>query len=159
MRVIVGMADMKALKGGVDTLVTYSLGSCIAVMACDPVAGVGGLLHFMLPESVLDEDKAVRRPCMFADTGIALMLRELERLGAGRRRLIVKLAGGAQVLDQANFFIIGQRNYTAARRFLWKEGLLIEAEDVGGTDVRTVELDVATGRVAVKTAGNRVRVI
>jgi chemotaxis protein CheD len=148
------MADMKALKGGVDTLVTYSLGSCIAVVACDPVAGVGGLLHFMLPESVLDEDKAVRRPCM-----IALMLRELERLGAGRRRLIVKLAGGAQVLDQANFFIIGQRNYTAARRFLWKEGLLIEAEDVGGTDVRTVELDVATGRVAVKTAGNRVRVI
>jgi chemotaxis protein CheD len=148
------MADMKALKSKGDVLVTYSLGSCIAVVATDPTAGVGGLLHFMLPESKLDSGKAAQRPCMFADTGIGALLEELERLGARRRLIAVKLVGGAQVLDKANFFGIGQRNYTAARRLLWKQGLLIEAEDVGGTDIRTVELELATGRVNVKVNGN-----
>ena len=148
------MADMKAVKGQGDTLVTYSLGSCIAVAATDPGTQVGGMLHFMLPESRLDESKAAKRPFMFADTGIKLLLADLERLGARRRHLVIKLAGGSQVLDNANFFGIGQRNYTAARRLLWKEGLLIEAEDVGGTDIRTVELDLATGRLCVKVNGN-----
>jgi len=148
------MGDMKAVKGGDDVLVTYSLGSCIAVAACDLQVGIGGLLHFMLPESRLDAGKAAQRPCMFADTGLAVLLEELERLGGQRRRLSIKLAGGAQVLDKANFFGIGQRNYTAVRRLLWKEGLLIDAEDVGGTDIRTVELDLATGRLNVKVSGH-----
>lgn len=157
MKVVVGMADMKAVKSQSDTLVTYSLGSCIAVVVADVTAGVGGLLHFMLPDSRLDHSKAVSRPHMFADTGIATLLQELERLGARRRHLTVKLIGGAQILDSANFFNIGERNYTAARRLLWKEGLLIEGEDVGGTDIRTVELEPATGRVNIKLSGHRVR--
>jgi chemotaxis protein CheD len=153
------MADMRALKSQSDCLVTYSLGSCIAVLALDQVSGVGGLLHFMLPDSELDRGKAQRRPCMFADTGLALLLEEMERLGASRRRLRVKLVGGAQVLDRSNYFNIGQRNYTAARRLLWKEGLLVEAEDVGGNDIRTVEMDLASGKASVKMSGNRVRAI
>jgi chemotaxis protein CheD len=148
------MGDMKVLKSQSDLLVTYSLGSCIAVMASDRSSAVGGLLHFMLPESQLDADKAAKRPCMFADTGIAALLGELERCGASRHRLSIRLAGGAQVLDQSRFFNIGERNYTAARRLLWKQGLMIEGEDVGGTHVRTVEMDLATGLVVVKMVGS-----
>jgi len=150
---------MKAVKGQSDTLVTYSLGSCIAVAATDQTSKVAGLLHFMLPDSRLDQGKAAARPFMFADTGINALLQELERLGAQRRLVVIKLIGGAQVLDRANFFGIGQRNYTAARRLLWKEGLLIESEDVGGTDIRTVELEPATGRVNVKMSGQRVKML
>ncbi|MFH0811131.1 MAG: chemotaxis protein CheD [Pseudomonadota bacterium] len=158
LRMIVGMADMGTGRVG-DELVTYSLGSCIAVAAVDLATGVGGLLHFMLPESRLDRAKAVSRPCMFADTGISKLLNECERLGAMRRRLVIKLAGGAQVLDKCNFFNVGERNYQAAKNLLQAQGLVIDGEDVGGSDVRTVEMQVSTGRVAIKLFGNRARLL
>jgi chemotaxis protein CheD len=151
------MADMKTLKGRGNVLVTYSLGSCIAVAASDPAMGVGGLLHFMLPESRLAQGKAGVRPFMFADTGIAALLDRLEREGASLEHLIVKIAGGAQMLDASTYFNIGQGNYLAARHLLSREGLAIKAEDVGGTAVRTIEFEVATGRVRVRLSGNRVK--
>jgi chemotaxis protein CheD len=119
----------------------------------DPVSKVGGMLHYMLPESLIDAGKAQRNPCMFADTGIPVLLELVKAGGAQPRRMVVRLTGGAQVLDGEGVFQIGKRNYLAARKILWKAGILIAAEAVGGEVSRTVRLEVGTGRMWLREGG------
>lgn len=154
---IVGIADCMVTDNPGCVLVTHALGSCIAVMIHDPVAMVGGLLHFMLPESTIDREKARNRPFMFADTGIPLLFHGAYAKGAEKRRLRVALAGGAQMLDDASLFNIGKRNCLAVRRILWKAGVMVHAEDVGGAASRTVHLEVGTGKVWLGGLGSSSR--
>jgi chemotaxis protein CheD len=108
--VVVDIADMKIAQLGEATeITTYALGSCIGVAIYDPVTHVGGMLHYMLPEASVNPDKARANPYMFADTGIPLLFRSAYKAGAMRSRLLIKLAGGANVMDQSNFFNIGKR--------------------------------------------------
>ena len=153
MKLIVGVADMKVSRAPGDTIITYSLGSCIGVALHDPVAKVGGLLHFMLPESSLSPEKAKANPFMFADTGIAAFFRESYRLGAAKERIVVKVAGGSQVLDPNGMFNIGKRNILAMRKIFWQHGVLMGGTALGGTVNRTVTVHVSTGEVHVKTSG------
>lgn len=150
---VVGISDCKVARNTEEVLVTYALGSCIAVAAYDPVAKVGGLLHYMLPEATLDPAKAQQNPFMFADTGIPALVDMLKASGGESRRMVVRLAGGAQVLDSQGVFQIGKRNYLAARRILWKAGILIAAEAVGGEVSRTTRMEVSTGRMWVREGG------
>ncbi|MFZ0591846.1 MAG: chemotaxis protein CheD [Bryobacteraceae bacterium] len=149
---VVGVADCQVSNDEDAVLVTYALGSCIGLLIHDPVAKVGGLLHYMLPESSLDLEKADRNPYMFADTGIPRLFHSAYRLGAEKRRLVVTAVGGAQVLDREGTFNIGQRNHMALRKILWKAGVLLQAEDVGGNASRTVRLEVNTGKVLLRRA-------
>ena len=150
---VVEIADLQVADDPRATLVTYSLGSCIGVAIWDPEVRVGGMLHYMLPESSLSPEKAKAKPAMFADTGIPALFRATYELGAGKRNLIVKIAGGSQLLDDNGTFNIGKRNYIMLRKILWKNGVLIEAEDVGGSLSRTVRLDVGSGRFSIKSRG------
>lgn len=150
---VVGISDCKVSQDLESVLVTYALGSCIAVALYDPASKVGGLLHYMLPESSLDAQKAQQNPFMFADTGIEALFQAVRSSGGNPRRMVVRLAGGAQVLDGEGVFQIGKRNYLAARRILWKAGVLISAEAVGGEVSRTTRLELATGRMWVREAG------
>jgi len=147
---VVGISDCKVSWDPEDLLVTYALGSCIAVALYDPVAKVGGMLHYMLPDSALDANKAQQNPYMFADTGIQRLIAAVKSKGAQPPRMVVRLAGGAQVLDSHGTFQIGKRNYLAAKRILWKAGVLIAAEAVGGEVSRTTRLEIATGRMWVR---------
>jgi chemotaxis protein CheD len=153
MQVVVGVADMKVSNQAEEVLVTHALGSCIGVSIYDPVAKVGGILHFMLPDSTLDPVKGQEQPHMFADTGLPRLFRECYRLGAQKPRLKVKVAGGSQVLGNREFFQIGRRNYAALRKILLKNNVLIDNEDVGGTKARTLFLEIATGNVWIKVMG------
>ncbi|MFZ5758370.1 MAG: chemotaxis protein CheD [Thermodesulfobacteriota bacterium] len=153
MRVVVGISDMKVSNENKDILITYSLGSCIAVVIWDPVVRVGGLLHYMLPESRLDRERAEKNPFMFADTGIPALFKEAYRFGAVKSRLVVKVVGGAQILDPTGLFNIGKRNYLLLRRLFAKNRIVINAEDVGGCVNRTVSLEIASGRVVLKVSG------
>lgn len=150
---VVGISDCKVSNDLDSVLVTYALGSCIAVVLYDPVVKLGGLLHYMLPESSLDSQKAQQNPFMFADTGIKTLLHAITSNGGQPKRMVVRLAGGAQVLDSQGVFQIGKRNYLAARRILWKAGVLIAAEAVGGEVSRTTRLELATGRMWVREGG------
>jgi chemotaxis protein CheD len=151
------MGDCKVTAEPVE-LVTYALGSCIAVVIWDPAAKVGGLLHFMLPDSSVDRETQGRaNPYRYADTGTPLLFRQAYEKGAEKRRLQVRLAGGASVLDDGGVFNIGKRNHAAVRKILWKAGVLVHGEDVGGTVSRTVRLDVATGRCTVSEPSGVVR--
>jgi len=149
----VGVGDCKVSNVAESVLATYALGSCIAVAIHDPVAAVGGLLHFMLPESSLNPDMANQNPFMFADTGIPLLFHAAYQLGAEKRRLVVRAAGGAQVMDENGVFNIGKRNHLALRKILWKAGVMVHGEEIGGTTSRTVRLEVATGRFLIRGPG------
>ena len=151
--VVIGIGDCQISKESDSTLVTYALGSCIAVIIHDPVAGVGGLLHFMLPESNLDPAKAQNNPFMFADTGIPLLFRNAYQLGADKKRLVVTVAGGAQMMDTQGTFNIGKRNCLAMRKILWKAGVLVHAEHLAGEVSRTVRLEIHSGKVMLREAG------
>jgi chemotaxis protein CheD len=152
-QIIVGISDCHISDNPQSVLATHALGSCIAVVIHDPVAAVGGMLHFMLPESSLDREKAQQNPFMFADTGIPLLFRGTFERGADRKRLVVQLAGGAQMMDEAGVFNIGKRNYLAAKKLLWKNGFMTKAEAVGGTVSRTVRLEVGSGRLWMRETG------
>lgn len=145
------MAGMEVSDDPKTTLITYSLGSCIGVSIWDPEVKVGGMIHYMLPESSISPDKAKVTPAMFADTGIPRLFRAVYELGASKKRLQVKVAGGSQLLDDKGTFNIGKRNYVMLRKLFWKNGVLISSEDVGGSISRTMKLDIGSGRVSVKT--------
>ena len=153
MNIVVGVSDMKISDNFESVLITYSLGSCIGIAIYDQAARVGGLLHFMLPESSLDPEKAKRKPYMFADTGIPRLFKSAYELGAKKQRLKVIVAGGAQVLDQKGFFNIGKRNYMAVRQMFWKNNVIVDHQEVGGNENRTVKLILKDGKVLLKTSG------
>lgn len=156
MKHTVGISEMKLSNQRDDILVTYSLGSCIGVTVYDPVACAGGMIHCMLPLSKIDPKKAQVSPCMFVDTGIPMLFEEAYRLGAQKSRIVLKVAGAAQILDEQGTFEIGERNYAVLRRILWKNNVLIAAEDVGGTISRTMSIEMGTGRVIIKSRGRKV---
>jgi chemotaxis protein CheD len=154
MEMTVVTGDMAVSDNPEDILITYSLGSCIGVAIYDPVVKVGGLLHFMLPDSSISGEKADSNPYMFADTGIPLLFKKAYQLGAEKARILVKLAGGSQLMDEKGVFNIGRRNHAAARKIFWKNNVLIDAEDVGGNAARTLYLHVATGKIRLRISGN-----
>ena len=155
--VVIDIADLAVSADPAAQLVTYSLGSCIGLTIWDAAVRVGGMLHYMLPDSQLAPDKARRSPGMFCDTGVPMLFRTAYELGAAKQRLVVKVAGGAQLLDEKGVFNIGKRNYLALRKLLWKNGVLISAESVGGHLSRTLKLEVGTGAVSIKSRNQEVR--
>ncbi|HYG34189.1 MAG TPA: chemotaxis protein CheD [Clostridia bacterium] len=150
---VVGVADMVASNDSSAEIVTYSLGSCLGITVYDPVQKVGGLLHVMLPDSTIDSQKAAISPFMFVDTGVPRLFHAVCQLGAERRRLQIKVAGGAQFLDAAGIFNIGDRNQRALNDLLARNGYSIQARDVGGVVSRTVRLDLANGKFSIRCPG------
>ncbi len=150
MSIIVGVSDLRVSNDPAETIITYSLGSCIGVAAFDPSAKVGGLLHYQLPSAALHADRATSNPNMFADSGFANLLTMIEKIGGNRKRLKIGIAGAAQMLNDANVFDIGRRNHTAIRKILWQQGMLISGEQIGGKTPRTLSLKIADGSIMVK---------
>lgn len=156
-KIIIGVGDLAVSNQKGTELVTYSLGSCIAVLIHDTAAGVGGLLHLMLPDSNLNPDRAKHQPGVFADTGLPMLFKKAYKLGAKKGRLRVVVVGGSQVMDTGGHFNIGKRNYAAVRKIFWRNNVLIDKEDVGGNVNRTVGMEVGTGKIWMKTNGAEVR--
>lgn len=149
-RVVIGVGDHAASNNTQVTLSTYALGSCVGVIAYDPVARSGGILHLMLPDSTISPDKALKQPAMFADTGLPLLFRSLAGVKTDRSRLKLFLAGGASVLNGADTFKIGERNAAVVQTYLKTNGFSIAGQDLGGTVNRTVHLEIGTGNVTLK---------
>jgi chemotaxis protein CheD len=153
--VTVGVGDCRVCNEPGSVLIAYALGSCLAIMIHDRQANVGGLLHFMLPESQLDPEKAGKQPYMFADTGIPLLFRKAYEMGADKRRMVVVVAGGSQMMGRDDAFNIGKRNYIAMRKIFSQAGVLVQAEEVGGVVSRTVRLEVGSGKVFLRQNGEK----
>ena len=152
-QLIVRMGDMLTSNDSGATLITYSLGSCVGVAIYDPVAKVGGLLHAMLPDSTINLERAAKRPFMFVDTGMPAMFHAVYALGGVKHRIIIKLCGGAEFLDEKKIFRIGQRNVEATLAMLQRNGVSVAGKETGGRESRTVKLDLSNGNFTLDIPG------
>jgi chemotaxis protein CheD len=149
----IGIGEWHATCDPSEVLVTHSLGSCIGMTVYDAEAGVGGMVHCMLPLSNLDPVKARLQPALYTNLGVPLLLEQVLALGAKRGRLQIKVAGASNLLDEKGMFRIGPRNYMILRKLLWKNDLLITSEDVGGSAPRTLYLYLDSGRTRIQSQG------
>ena len=153
---VVGVADLKVSGNCDERLVTYALGSCLGLTVYDATVKVGGLLHVMLPTGAIDPDKMAQNPSMFVDSGVPALFKECYKLGAKKERMIVKVAGGSHTgaTDEDDKYQIGKRNLLALRKLLWKNGVMLHAQETGGIQVsRTMWLDIGTGEVTLRVNG------
>jgi len=152
--IAVGVGEGAADSGGDFSLITFALGSCVGVTLWDPCALVGGMLHCQLPVSYQNEERAKDNPFIYTDTGTAELLRRLYSLGADKRRLVARIAGCLDTKSTSPAsFRVGARNLAVARRVLWKNDIVVSAEDVGGRLPRTLQLDMHSGETRVRTNG------
>ena len=155
----VGMADLNICKSP-DVITTLGLGSCIGLTLYDPVTKIGGMVHYMLPDSTQVRNN--ENIAKFADTGIDELLKKVVAAGASRQRLVAKIAGGAKMFETTGVSAIGHigaRNAEAAKQILKQKGIRLIAEDTGLNYGRTVELHCETGEFYIKAVGKPVKVI
>lgn len=151
--IVVQVSDARLCADPEAVLVTYSLGSCIAIAVYDPALHLGGMIHFQLPESSIDPQRAQKDPFMFADSGMEILLKKMTQEGGNKNRFVVKIAGGAAMQTGPKGFDIGKRNFLAVRKVFWQYGLLIKSQDIGGSSPRNMYLYLKDGTVVVKTNG------
>lgn len=151
--IFVGVGGIGVTRQPGEVLKTMALGSCVAVVLLDKATRIIGMDHVALPDSSISPERARERPGYFADTGIPALLAAMAKAGARRESLMVKLMGGAAVLDPNNTFNIGKRNALAIKKILWSQHMGAVAEDLGGTISRTVTVDVDKGRVVLSSPG------
>ncbi|HHV65661.1 MAG TPA: chemotaxis protein CheD [Peptococcaceae bacterium] len=157
--IMVGMGDYKVGKAP-DRLMTAGLGSCIGVCIYDLFSHIGGMAHIMLPNS--RESKATGNPAKYADTCLEMLLEDLLKMGAVKSRLKAKMAGGAQMFSfggKPPILKIGERNAEAVCQELAKAGIPLVAADTGGTFGRTINFDIQTGDLHVRTINYGEKVI
>ncbi|MHC4637258.1 MAG: chemotaxis protein CheD [Planctomycetota bacterium] len=152
-KIIVSVSDAKVSNNPGDVIVTYSLGSCIAVCLYDSAIHTGGMLHYQLSNSKTDPERAKEKPLMFADTGMQILVDKLVSMGANKKRMQIKIAGGAEMDTGPKGFDIGKRNYLAIRKIMWKNGMFIDAEDIGGSSPRNMYMNISNGVVMVRSNG------
>ena len=155
----VGMADLNVCKAP-DVITTLGLGSCIGLVFYDPVSKVGGMVHYMLPDSTKVRNNS--NIAKFADTGIDELLRRVIAAGANKGRLIAKIDWGARMFEVSGLSDVGNigaRNAEAAKAKLKQLGIRLVEEDTGLNYGRTVELHCDTGEFYIKSVGKPLKII
>jgi chemotaxis protein CheD len=152
-QLVVGVGELHVAGERGTRIVTYGLGSCVALCAYDPASRIGAMLHFMLGRSLGDPDDEQRRPCLYGVSGVPELLRRMREAGSAPERLVLCAAGGAEVLNDAGRFAIGGRNVATLARLLDEHRLELAASDLGGHCARNLSLDLETGRVTVRSRG------
>jgi chemotaxis protein CheD len=157
--IVVGMADLRTCKSP-GILTTLGLGSCIGIALYDPQSKVAGLAHIMLPDSKAIHNN--QNHAKFADTAIVKLIADMEKLGATKRNLKAKIAGGAQMFafNATNENLrVGDRNVEATKKILGQMGIAIIGEETGANFGRTVELYADDGRFLIKAIGQGIRTL
>jgi len=149
---VVGMADLKVAKAP-DTLTTLGLGSCVGITLFDNKSKIGGMAHCMLPTYKGFEGQSKAK---FVDSAVIELLNQMTKLGASRGSLVAKIAGGAHMFGKSqnnDLLKIGERNIAAGLAVLKQLSIPVQANDTGGTYGRTIELNINTGALSIKTVG------
>ena len=155
----VGMADLNIAKSP-DSLTTLGLGSCIGLTLYDPVAKIGGLVHYMLPDSTkLKNNSNIAK---FGDTGIRELYKKMIEKGASPTRMVAKIAGGAKMFEVSGLSSVGnvgERNAEEAKLILKELKVRLVAEDTGLNYGRTVVLNCENGEYLIQAVGKPQKVI
>jgi len=157
-QVLVKVADYAVASKGV--IATIGLGSCVAIVLHDPVARIGGLAHILLPDESMSRDRS--NPAKFPSTILPILLEEMRRMGASRKRIRAKIVGGASMFGNLipnGAMNIGERNVVAVRDVLGNAKIPIVAADTGSDHGRSVFLSVDDGRVEVRSLRKGTNVI
>jgi len=147
---VVAIADLKVSSHPEERLATFALGSCLGISVYDPIARVGGLLHAMLPDDRINPERARSNPAAFVTTGVPLLFRECYRLGAVKRRMVVRVAGGA-TFGTHDSAAVGRRNVAVLRELLRQNQVGITESNVGGSISRSMVLSIDTGLLELVT--------
>ncbi len=134
---------------GEDIVLSTVLGSCVAACIRDPLAGVGGMNHFMLPGDD-DTDRPASTSMRYGAFAMEVLINELLKLGARRERLEAKVFGGGAVLDQMRQLNIGERNATFALSYLRTEQIPVLAQDLRGDYPRRIHYYPFSGKVLMR---------
>ena len=154
----VGMGELVISKDPSDVLACIGLGSCIAMCIWDPTARLGGVAHMLLPTSRSNAE-IMGSPAKYITSGVPNLINRMIKNGASRHNLIVKITGGARMLNipgENNILDIGQRNILEVRAVMKKENMPIISEDVGGTSGRSMQLYMETGKIMVRSLAGRI---
>lgn len=154
------MADLN-IAVAPDRLKTTGLGSCVGIVLHDKKNNIGGMAHIMLPSSKMVSVGTINE-AKYADTAVPLLLKEMLKLGADKRYITAKLAGGSQMFQfkEANDMMrIGPRNVEASKEILAEHNIQVIAEDTGGNFGRTIEFDVQNGILNIRTVNQGVKEI
>ena len=158
--IVIGLGEYHVTRDPSMELVCLGIGSCIAYAAYDRLSGVAALAHFVLPDG--SARVSVTSEARFVDLGVPLILREMKSAGAHLTRTVFKIAGGSQMTVARGFeskLNIGERNLDAVRQAMADRNLTITSADCGGSQGRTVRLNVETGKLFVSKVGGEVREI
>lgn len=149
--IVVGISALSVARER-GLIITYGLGSCVGVAIYDPARKLGGICHYMLPDS-RQNSRAATDPLMFGDLAVPALFEAFQRQGGDLARAEVYIAGGASVAALNDVFDIGGRNVRVAREAIVAARQRIRGEECGGRASRTLSLDLATGEILITTPG------
>lgn len=155
----VEIAEVKAVASPTG-LISIGLGSCVGICLYDSLAKVGGLAHVMLPDS--SQARKTEYKGKFADTAVPALIFEMLKLGASKRRLVAKIAGGAQMFNfstTSEFMCIGERNVEAVLEALRKESIPLIFQDTGKNYGRSIRLCTSTGLLYIRSIAHKEKVV
>lgn len=133
-----------------ETVISTLLGSCVAVALYDPTVKVGGLNHFLLPES---SEGDVPNP-RYGNFAIPELINEVERMGGDRKKMEAKIYGGANVINATKSGLnIGDRNIELAKKLLSVNGIRIVEQHVGGEQARTIKFNTFNSSIILNVGG------
>jgi chemotaxis protein CheD len=154
-QIVVGIGEYAVSNDPENTIKTFALGSCVAVIMYDKLKKIAGMIHIALPDSKISSEKKEKLPGYFADTGLPLIIDEMRKKGALIGNVWIKMIGGANVLDANYNFDIGTRNSLAVKKILWRNNLGIIAEDIGGKIARTCSINVNNGEIEISSKSKK----
>ena len=134
-----------------DEVLLTVLGSCVSACIRDPIAAVGGMNHFMLPQHKSGTWGDELRSTRFGNFAMEKLINELTKSGCARERMEIKVFGGGNVTETSN--AIGSDNAEFVLQYLQAEGLRCAAQDLGGTLPRRIQYYPATGKVVRRLLG------
>ena len=138
------MLGQHRISARVDEMLVTTLGSCVAACIRDPVVGVGGMNHFLLPDVPEGTDDGASAAARYGSVAMELLINEILANGGRRSRLEVKVFGGAKVIESS--LDIGAKNADFVLSYLRREGLALIGQDLGGMMARRIHYFPSTGR-------------
>ena len=146
---IVGQGEFDVSNSGL--IMTTTLGSCISVCLHDPIAKVGGMNHYMLPEPAIEHNAIVFEKAKYGIGSMEILINELMKVGANRTKIQAKVFGGANMFgsdnDISSAMKVGEQNIIFAKKYLAAEKIEIVSIDVGGDSARKIYFDTKYGNV------------
>jgi chemotaxis protein CheD len=152
-----GLGELTVVQFAEDVLAARGLGSCVGISAYERTIKLSIMAHVMLPGPA-PEWTEPDQPARYAAQAVKAVVATVEKYGGRTRDLVIKLAGGAQVirlLGKEDRLQVGQRNIAAVREALAAQGLRVAAEHLGGNVGRTFCLYAATGQTTVRVVGGQ----